>query len=84
VKRITTRSGATYEVDEDHTVRRTSYVKDMAYTRDGFQFTDGFLAFGIEPDDIEVGAPFMWQGVVNDYTELIRTSFVESIEEVLE
>jgi len=80
-KTIHTLSGAKYVVWEDGRVERSGTGIEMVFTRDGFQYTEGFLPHGDTLDTPTVGRRFQWMGVVNDYTEPISSSIIQSIEE---
>ena len=81
MKTITTLSGAVYNVFKDGAVKRVSAVKEMRLTRDGYQYTEGFLPDGYGYDDIKVGQSLLWMGVVHDYTEPVTSSTIVNITE---
>ena len=82
MKRIKTMSGADYEINKNGDVRRLRGDKDMSFTRDKFQYENGFLQHGFSYDDLAEGGFIHWQGIAHDtYTEPIRSSLIETITE---
>lgn len=81
VKRITTMSGAKYNVYEDGRVERPATEAFISWTEHDFQYQEGFLQYNQSYDGLAIGGFVFWQGIVNEFTEPIRSSLIEEITE---
>jgi len=80
-KRLTTKSGSVYHVNDSGAVSRIAGRSDIVNAR--FQYTIGFFTKTDYPDgldQIQVGNALFWNGIVNDFTEPVKSTVIVFID----